>query len=127
MRIEPLYNDQGKLSHFVGVLNDITERRQREAMISRQANYDPLTNLPNRHLFIDRLRHQVKLTDRHGGHCYVLFIDLDGFKDINDTLGHGIGDELLKLAAARLHDMVRESDTVARFGGDEFRAGASGY
>ena len=120
LRIKPLLDEKGKVTFFVGVQTDITERKQREAIALRQANYDPLTGLPNRNLLLGRLKRHLQMTDRHGDSCYVLFIDLDGFKEINDTLGHSMGDDLLVQAAGRLQSCVRESDTVARFGGDEF-------
>ena len=120
LRINPLFDEHGEVTHFVGVQTDITERKQREAVAIRQANYDPLTGLPNRNLLASRLKRFLHLSERHASACYLLFIDLDGFKEINDTLGHAIGDELLVQAAARLEGSVRETDTVARFGGDEF-------
>jgi diguanylate cyclase (GGDEF)-like protein/PAS domain S-box-containing protein len=103
-----------------GTIQDITERKQRERQLFWLANYDPLTELPNRTLFRDRLEHAIAQAERSGRLVALMFLDLDRFKTINDSLGHQIGDRLLKLAAARIRDCVREGDTVARFGGDEF-------
>jgi diguanylate cyclase (GGDEF)-like protein len=88
--------------------------------LTRTSQRDALTGTPNRALMHDRLEHAIALARRHGGRCAVLFIDLDKFKPINDTLGHGVGDEVLKLTSRRLESVVRESDTVSRHGGDEF-------
>jgi diguanylate cyclase (GGDEF)-like protein/PAS domain S-box-containing protein len=99
---------------------DISQRRQHEQQIWSQANFDALTQLPNRRMFRDRLEQAVKQCDRSGAALALLFIDLDHFKEINDTLGHEIGDQLLVEAAQRVRNAVRESDTVARLGGDEF-------
>ena len=105
---------------FVGVIRDITQRRQQEEEIQRLAFYDPLTQLPNRRLLLDRLKQALSLSARSGQHSALMFLDLDHFKDINDTLGHDLGDALLKQVATRLKACVREGDTVARLGGDEF-------
>jgi diguanylate cyclase (GGDEF)-like protein/PAS domain S-box-containing protein len=105
---------------FRAVVLDITEERRLKETIWRQANYDPLTLLPNRRLFVDRLRHELEITQRAGQLLALLFIDLDRFKEINDTLGHDIGDQLLVEAARRIGECVRSTDTVARLGGDEF-------
>ncbi|WP_172642464.1 bifunctional diguanylate cyclase/phosphodiesterase [Azoarcus sp. KH32C] len=99
---------------------DITEQKRLKEMIWRQANYDPLTQLPNRRLFIDRLRHDLETTHRAGQMLALLFIDLDRFKEVNDTYGHDAGDKLLIEAARRMSECVRATDTVARFSGDEF-------
>ncbi|MEO5349873.1 MAG: diguanylate cyclase [Magnetococcus sp. YQC-3] len=96
------------------------ERRRAEAIIRYQATFDTLTDLPNRNLFMDRLERAIALARRNQEHLAVLFIDLDRFKEINDTLGHAAGDELLRQVARRLKECVRQSDTVARMGGDEF-------
>jgi diguanylate cyclase (GGDEF)-like protein len=93
---------------------------QSEEDLYRLAHYDPLTQLPNRLLFIDRLKQMIELSKRHNSQCAVLFIDLDHFKMINDSLGHTFGDEVLKIIADRLKESLRTSDTVARLGGDEF-------
>jgi diguanylate cyclase (GGDEF)-like protein/PAS domain S-box-containing protein len=103
-----------------GICQDITERKLAEAVLARPTLHDPLTNLPNRTLFLDRLSHAVLRLQREEGLLAVLFLDLDGFKMINDSLGHEAGDELLVAVAARLSDGLRPGDTVARFGGDEY-------
>lgn len=110
----------GKPVRMVGGMNDITERKEAEAEIHSLAFYDPLTKLPNRALLQDRLQHAIATTGRSGLQGALLFIDLDDFKTLNDSLGHDCGDQLLQLVAQRLRECVRESDTVARLGGDEF-------
>jgi diguanylate cyclase (GGDEF)-like protein/PAS domain S-box-containing protein len=110
--------DGSILSH--GFTTDITDRKQAESEIERLAFYDPLTGLPNRRLLLDRLQRAVAVSLRTRQRGALLFIDLDNFKDLNDTLGHDIGDQLLTQVAQRLVAGVREVDTVARFGGDEF-------
>ena len=113
-------DQEGKPVRMVGTHLDITERKNAEAMIWQQANIDTLTGLPNRRMFYDRLEQDIKKSKRNGRSLAVLFIDLDHFKEVNDTLGHSVGDILLVEAAKRLLTCVRESDTVARLGGDEF-------
>ncbi|WAR43156.1 EAL domain-containing protein [Methylomonas rapida] len=103
-----------------GVAIDITEKKRSEEQIWRQANFDPLTGLPNRQMFHDRLDQEIRKCSRNGASFALLFIDLDHFKEINDTLGHALGDELLQIAARRLRGCVRDTDTVSRLGGDEF-------
>ena len=107
---------------MVAVVRDINEKKKAENIIWGQANYDALTGLPNRRLLNDRLNHEIKKSARSHLPFALLFIDLDKFKDINDTLGHDNGDLLLINAANRISDCVRDSDTVARLGGDEFMA-----
>ncbi len=104
------------------VVEDMTGEKQKELQIWRQANFDPLTELPNRRMFQDRLSQEAKRADRGGLPMAVLMIDLDRFKEVNDTLGHDRGDQLLIKAARRIQSCVRESDSVARIGGDEFAA-----
>lgn len=99
---------------------DLSDKKASADMIWRQVNYDSLTGLPNRRMFLDRLEQEIRKAHRTGTQMALLFIDLDDFKDINDTLGHGVGDLLLKEAAQRLSGCVRNTDTVARMGGDEF-------
>jgi diguanylate cyclase (GGDEF)-like protein len=104
----------------VALFSDITARKQADELIWKHANYDHLTQLPNRRLFRDRLDQSVKMAHRTGDSLALLFLDLDRFKEVNDTLGHDIGDKLLTEAAERINLCVREMDTVARMGGDEF-------
>lgn len=110
----------GEVQQYAAILNDITERKLDEEQIRYQANYDQLTGIPNRALFMDRLARLVIESKRTKTNVGLMFIDLDGFKAVNDTLGHDAGDLLLKQTADRLNYCVRESDTVARLGGDEF-------
>ncbi|CAH1904561.1 EAL domain-containing protein [Candidatus Nitrotoga sp. HW29] len=105
---------------IMNVARDLTERRAHEKAMEYQATHDLLTGLPNRALFLDRLTHTIRRAERHGSRLAVIFVDLDKFKAVNDTLGHSFGDELLRIVAAELKLCVRESDTVARLGGDEF-------
>ena len=110
----------GDTTHYVGIFTDITQIKAKESHIEHLATHDDLTGLPNRALFTDRLRHALARGERSGLQCYVLFIDLDNFKVINDNLGHSTGDELLREAAKRIMACLRDQDTVARWGGDEF-------
>ncbi len=105
---------------FNGFIRDISQKKQSEELIWRQANYDMLTDLPNRRMFYDRLEQEIKKAHRANLTIALLFIDLDRFKEVNDTLGHSMGDILLVEAARRVGECARESDTVARLGGDEF-------
>ena len=120
LSINTSYNPDGTAHRRVGLFSDITQRKQSEELIWRQANYDTLTDLPNRSMFYDRLAQAIKKADRAKLSVALLFLDLDHFKQVNDTLGHDKGDELLKDATGRLHRCVRDTDTVARLGGDEF-------
>lgn len=120
LTITAVYGSSGEITHYVATLMDITQRKEDEERIKSLAFYDPLTQLPNRRLLQDRLRHALDNAARSDRHGAVMFIDLDHFKEINDTLGHEIGDRLLCEAAQRLKSCVRENDTVARLGGDEF-------
>ena len=116
----PMKDANGRTVALLGVTRDITEKKQKDALIWKQANYDLLTDLPNRYMFHDRLEQEIKRAHLDGEILAVFFIDLDRFKEVNDTLGHQSGDMLLMDAAKRIRDCVRESDTVARLGGDEF-------
>ena len=113
-------NDAGEVSYFVILVQDLTELKEHQLQLEFQAYHDPLTGLPNRALLNDRLDMAVSHTDRSGGHLAVCFMDLDGFKQVNDTYGHATGDTLLAETAKRLMAMARSTDTVARLGGDEF-------
>ena len=110
----------GTRTHFVSVLTDITERKQAEQELRYLANYDTLTGLPNRTLLADRLSQAIARAHRSHRKTAVLFLDLDRFKHVNDSMGHAVGDRMLKAAGNRLRQTVREGDTVARLGGDEF-------
>ena len=105
---------------FRGIVRDVTERKQVEQQLNHMATHDVLTGLPNRMLFIDRLEIALAQSKRNKHKLAVMMLDLDNFKDINDTLGHMVGDQLLKEVGYRLAGLVRQSDTVARLGGDEF-------
>ncbi len=114
------FDDKGNVEKMLGMLHDITKRKQFEQRLQHAATHDPLTGLANRMLFFDRLTHALTKADRHKAQLAVLFIDLDGFKSVNDTFGHEAGDQLLVEFARRLKKSVRKSDTVARLAGDEF-------
>ena len=116
-----LLRDQaGRPLYGIGQLQDITERKRVERELAHRALHDPLTGLPNRLLFMDRLAHALQQAERRGTRAAVIFADLDNFKVINDSLGHGVGDDLLVAIAERLKRILRPADTVSRFGGDEF-------
>lgn len=116
----PIFGSDDKVSAGIVVFHDISERKQAEERIWKQANFDELTQLPNRRMFHDRLKQEIKKAHRDCVQVALLFIDLDNFKEVNDTLGHPVGDTLLVQAARRISACVREVDTVARLGGDEF-------
>ena len=115
-----VFDDEGRVLHYEGTVEDITERRQNQARIEQQANYDSLTGLANRSLLNDRLQQAIYTAASYGARLAVVFVDLDRFKYVNDTLGHDVGDRLLQVMAERLTAVVAEADTVARLGGDEF-------
>lgn len=108
--------------HYVGTFRDVTERFHTEERMRHLAHYDPLTQLPNRTLFIERLEHAMRRAQREQSSIALLFIDIDYFKAVNDSLGHAAGDDLLCILAGRMRGALRESDTVARLAGDEFAA-----
>ncbi|MEY4640889.1 MAG: hypothetical protein RLZZ227_883 [Pseudomonadota bacterium] len=120
LSINAVYDGRGEIQSWVAQFSDITEKKDAEQLIWRQANFDQLTGLPNRRMFLDRLSEEIKKSRRSGLPLALLFLDLDHFKLVNDSLGHDMGDLLLQQAAERLRDCVRESDTIARLGGDEF-------
>jgi diguanylate cyclase (GGDEF)-like protein/PAS domain S-box-containing protein len=113
-------NASGWYTHWIAIERDITERKRAENEIQKLANYDPLTGLPNRRMLMDRLQLALRTSQRYKRNGAMLFIDLDNFKDLNDTEGHHLGDELLKQVAQRVVAEVRVQDMVARLGGDEF-------
>jgi diguanylate cyclase (GGDEF)-like protein/PAS domain S-box-containing protein len=118
--IAPVVDESGQVRHYLAISEDITEKKLQQEQILHQAHFDSLTDLPNRFLSLDRLSQLVKEAQRDGEHVAVLFLDLDDFKKINDSLGHETGDKLLIDAAQRLESVVRKQDTVGRLGGDEF-------
>jgi diguanylate cyclase (GGDEF)-like protein/PAS domain S-box-containing protein len=120
LTINSVFNEDGSLNYRVSLFTDITHKKASEELIWTQANLDILTGLPNRHMFNDRLEHEISKSKRSGLPLALLFLDLDRFKEVNDTLGHSMGDILLKITAQRLKECTRKSDTVARLGGDEF-------
>lgn len=120
LTINEVKNSEGLTSHFVGVFNDISAIKETQAQLDFLAHHDPLTHLPNRTLFLDRLGHALRHAQRENHNLAVLFLDLDRFKTINDTLGHPVGDDLLLQAAERMLESIRSEDTLARLGGDEF-------
>ena len=118
--ITAVKGNAGEITHYVATLHDITERKAAEEKINNLAFCDTLTQLPNRRMLNDRLGHAMAASKRSGLYGALMFLDLDNFKPLNDTYGHGVGDLLLIEVAHRLTGCVRETDTVARFGGDEF-------
>ncbi|HKL77817.1 MAG TPA: CBS domain-containing protein, partial [Gammaproteobacteria bacterium] len=120
LTITAITDDDGEVTHYAGIFSDISKLKENEERIKNQAYYDPLTELPNRRLFDDRLVMATAHAHRHGTRLGVMFLDLDRFKQINDSFGHNAGDELLREITARLRATVREDDTIARMGGDEF-------
>ncbi len=120
LTINAISKTKAHKARFVALFSDITEKKQTEELIWRQANYDALTGLPNRRMLMEFLSKEVLHSDRQHNHFALMFLDLDYFKEINDTLGHDMGDVLLLETAERLKDCIRESDVVARLGGDEF-------
>ena len=120
LSISTCYHDDGSVFRRIGLFFDVTQHKTREEQIWRQANYDHLTALPNRQMFQTRLQDAIQNADSNNKEFALIFLDLDLFKDVNDTLGHDVGDLLLKEVGKRLLSCVRDSDTVARIGGDEF-------
>ena len=119
-RVNAIYRDDRSIHGWITLFSDITPEKKSEELIWQQANFDPLTDLPNRHMFHNRLEQEIRKVDRLGSSLALILLDLDNFKEVNDTYGHNSGDILLKEAAWRLGSCVRGTDTVARMGGDEF-------
>ena len=120
MAISTIRDNEGRITHYVGVFSDISSLKHSQERLEHLAHFDPLTDLPNRVLFQDRLTHAIDRAARYRHGIAVLLLDLDGFKNVNDSLGHPVGDQLLIQVASRLSACVRVEDTVARLGGDEF-------
>ncbi|MGB0713101.1 MAG: PAS domain S-box protein [Gammaproteobacteria bacterium] len=122
MTLSSVNDEDGELTHYVGLFSDITEQKSHEAQLEHIAHHDALTDLPNRALLADRLYQAMAQARRRHHHVAVIYLDLDGFKQINDTLGHEAGDLVLITLGKRMRDALRETDTVGRLGGDEFVA-----
>lgn len=120
LSISAIHGDAGEITRYVGVCSDITDRWNTEQIVRQMALHDGLTGLPNRSLLMERLSQLIAMSAREPLHIALLFLDLDGFKLVNDTWGHDMGDHVLKTVATRLSGLLRPSDTVARLGGDEF-------
>jgi diguanylate cyclase (GGDEF)-like protein/PAS domain S-box-containing protein len=118
--ISKVFDEQQRLQHYVALYADITSQKEYQQKLERIAHYDTLTNLPNRLLFQDRLRQSIAQAKRLGQMLAVLYLDLDGFKPVNDLYGHAVGDFLLQVLAQKMQKAIRETDTLARLGGDEF-------
>ena len=118
--ITAIKNKSGKITHFLGQYIDIGEQKDKEKVLEYQATHDNLTGLPNRLLLLDRIERAITKVVRHKIVGGLIFIDLDNFKEVNDTLGHDIGDSLLIMVAKKIKEVIREEDTIARIGGDEF-------
>lgn len=120
VHISPMRNQEGVITHYLGLKEDISDRKRAEERVQYLAHYDSLTGLPNRSQLDDHLNYALHMAKRSNGNLAVMFLDLDNFKDINDTLGHSVGDALLIELANRIRSLSREEDMVSRLGGDEF-------
>lgn len=122
LNVSAVHNDAGKILHYVSLFSDITAMKEHELELKRIAHYDMLTGLPNRALLTDRLNQALADSQRRHSSLAIVYLDLDGFKDINDRWGHAVGDQLLVAISQRMHQVLRQGDTLARLGGDEFVA-----
>ena len=122
LSINAIRDDDGQVQRYVGLFSDITTQKEQQQQLERIAYHDALTDLPNRMMLGDRLGQAMRHADRHGSMLAVVYLDLDGFKDINDAYGHDVGDQVLVEVARRMQGRLREDDTLARLGGDEFVA-----
>lgn len=122
LTISAVGDEHGRAPYYVALFSDITAQKLHESKLERYAHYDGLTGLPNRLLMMDRLRQAMAVAERRGSRLAVAYLDLDGFKAVNDTYGHAAGDEVLSTLSERFRQAVREGDTIARLGGDEFVA-----
>ncbi len=120
LSISVVRDENGQVQHYIGIFSDITQLKVHEAELDRVAHFDPLTGVPNRRLLSDRLRQAIMRATRSGKSCAVCFLDLDGFKSVNDQYGHEVGDQLLVAVSGHLKSVLRGDDTLARLGGDEF-------
>lgn len=118
--ISPLRNDDNETTHYLGVMEDISQKKNYEALLKHQATYDNLTNLPNRFYGYNKLERSIIKAQKNNKRLAILFLDLDEFKQINESLGHSTGDALLKILAERYSSLIRKVDTIVRLGGDEF-------
>ena len=118
--ISAVRDNHHNIQHFIGLFTDITQQKNHESNLERIAHFDPLTGIPNRLLLADRLKQAIAQTNRSGGQLAVCYMDLDGFKPVNDRYGHNVGDQLLVTISQRIKDCLRAGDTVDRIGGDEF-------
>ncbi|ATB68592.1 putative signaling protein [Sulfurospirillum diekertiae] len=120
LQITPVSDDHGNITHFIAIKEDISDRKRAEEEMEHLAFYDPLTDLPNRRLLMDRIERAIVSAKRYQTFGAIFFLDLDYFKRINDELGHDVGDLLLQDMARRLQNSLRQGDSIARLGGDEF-------
>lgn len=120
LSIVAVRDETGIVTHYFAMFSDISERKEAEAALAHRALHDPLTDLPNRELFLEQLRHAITVHRRRRERFALLFLDLNGFKQVNDSLGHDAGDLVLRIVGDRIRSTLRASDLVARLGGDEF-------
>ncbi len=126
LSVSAVYGNTGEIRHYVALVSDITHLKKRQQQLERKAHYDALTQLPNRLLLAERMRQAIESARTHRHRFAVAFIDIDGFKAVNDNYGHDVGDRVLQILAQRIKATIREDDTLGRLGGDEFVAGLVG-